>query len=215
MGLRTGIVVALAAWAGWLLVRGVVRRRIPWIGLAVIALPVVLLGWSERQWVVAERAFSAASRVVAPASPGVHCQRLGETFTYAGAELGHVEWDDDGVVTGPAMVSYETCGRLTAYWRGSAAEQAAAPLDQVIAVHVLSHESVHLAGEQVESVTECTAMQHDAEVAMRLGASEADARRLAERYATQVYPRMPSDYTSIQCRQDAVMDLTPGDGVWP
>ena len=35
-----------------------------------------------------------------------HCQRLGETFTYAGAELGQVDWDEDGVPTRPAMVSY-------------------------------------------------------------------------------------------------------------
>jgi hypothetical protein len=215
MGLRQVIVVALAAWAGWLLFRGIVRRKVPWIGLAVIAVPMIVFGVTERQWISAEHAFTAASRVVAPSAPGVHCQRLGETFTYAGAELGHVEWDEDGVTTAPALISYETCQRLTAYWRSNAAEKAAPPLEQVVAVHVLTHESVHLAGDHKEASTECTAMQRDTDVAQALGASPESARRLAETYAAQVYPRMPSGYTNANCVKDGSMDATPGDGIWP
>lgn len=215
MGLRQVLVVALAGWAGWLLFRGVVRRRVPWIGIGLLAVPLLLLGWSERQWVSAEQAFSAASRSVAPGSAGVHCQRLGETFTYAGAELGHVEFDVDGRPSGAAMVSYESCQRLAAFWKADDAAKLAAPLDQLVALHVLTHEAVHLTGVLDESDTECRAMQRDVLVAQALGASPGTARALAARYAAVVYPRMPTSYRSADCRTEGPLDETPNDGTWP
>jgi len=212
VGIRTAVVVGLAAWAGWLLVRGILNRRVPWIGLALIAVPLLLLGISERQWISAEHTYSAIARALAPGTEGVHCQRLGETFTYAGAELGHVEWDEDGRPIGAALVSYETCGRLAAYADGP---KDAPPLEQVIAVHVLTHESMHLAGRLVESDADCAAMQRDAWTAQQLGATAAQGQRLAETYAREVYPRMPDAYTDRACAPDAALDESPGDAVWP
>jgi hypothetical protein len=215
VGIRTLIVVGLAAWAGWLLVRGILHRAVPWIGLAIIAIPMLALGVTERQWISAEHEFSAIARALAPGTDGVHCQRLGETFTYAGAELGHVDWDEDGVPTGPAMVSYETCGQLADYWRSSPADKTSAPIEQVIAVHVLTHETMHLAGLLVESDADCAAMQRDAWVAVQLGATQAQGQALAERYWREVYPRMPDDYTDPACVAGDSLDRTPGDGQWP
>jgi hypothetical protein len=215
VGLRTVLVVALAGWAGWLLFRGLATRRVPWIGLALLAVPLVWLGVTERQWLSAEQAFTRAALVVAPESGGVHCQRFGETFTSAGADLGHVRWDATGAADGPAVLSYETCQRLRAYWQSTASEKADPPFDQVVAVHVLTHEAVHLAGEQVEARTECRALQRDSLVASSLGASPAAARTLAERYARLAYPRVTSSYRAPECREDGPWDETPGDGVWP
>ncbi|MFC6236712.1 hypothetical protein [Longivirga aurantiaca] len=215
MGIRTLVVVGLSAWAGWLLVRGILLRTVPWIGLGLIAVPLVVLGVTERQWVDAEHRFSAVARALAPGTDGVHCQRLGETFTYAGAELGHVDWDEDGVPTGPAMVSYETCGRLAAYRNSSGTERSDPPLDQVIAVHVLTHEAMHLAGRLREADAECAAMQRDAWVAQQLGATAAEGQALAETYWREVYPRMPDAYTDDACTADGDLDETPGDGQWP
>jgi hypothetical protein len=215
VGLRTFVVVGLAAWAGWLLVRGILRRRVPWVGLGLIAVPLVVLGISERQWISAERTFSAVARALAPSTDGVHCQRLGETFTYAGAELGHVDWDEDGVPTGPAMVSYETCGQLTEYWHASAADRATPTLEQVIAVHVLTHEAMHLAGRLDESDADCAAMQRDSWVAQQLGATDAQGQALATTYWREVYPRMPDVYADAACAPDGTLDESPGDGVWP
>ena len=212
MGIRTIVVVGLAAWAGWLLVRGILNRRVPWIGLALIAVPLLLLGWSERQWISAEHTYSAIARALAPGTEGVHCQRLGETFTYAGAELGHVDWDEDGRPLGAALISYETCGRLAAYAEG---DKDAPPLEQVIAVHVLTHESMHLAGRLVESDADCAAMQRDAWTAQQLGATAAQGRRLAQTYWREVYPRMPDAYTDRTCAAEDLLDESPGDGVWP
>ncbi|MGD9954971.1 MAG: PrgI family protein [Candidatus Nanopelagicales bacterium] len=212
MGIRTIVVVGLAAWAGWLLVRGILNRRVPWIGLALIAVPLLLLGWSERQWISAEHTYSAIARALAPGTEGVHCQRLGETFTYAGAELGHVDWDEDGRPLGAALISYETCGRLAAYADG---DKDTPPLEQVIAVHVLTHESMHLAGRLVESDADCAAMQRDAWTAQQLGATAAQGQRLAQTYWREVYPRMPDAYTDRACAAGEALDESPGDGVWP
>lgn len=215
MGIRTLVVVGLAAWAGWLLVRGILNRTVPRIGLALIALPLLVLGVTERQWISAEHQLSAIAHALAPGTDGVHCQRLGETFTYAGSELGHVDWDEGGIPTGPAMVSYETCGRLADYWRSSATDKASAPLDQVIAVHVLTHESMHLAGLLEEADADCAAMQYDAWVAVKLGATQAQGQALAERYWREVYPQMPDAYTDPDCIARGPLDRTPEDGEWP
>jgi hypothetical protein len=215
MGLRQVVVIALAGWCGWLLVRGLLRRKVPWIGLAVLLVPLLWLGVTERQWVSAEQAFSAAARAIAPAARGIHCQRLGETFTSASSELGSVQYDAGGHPADIAMLSYETCQHLSQWWRSSAQEKDSPSLDEVIAVHVLTHESVHLAGDTNEASTECRAMQLDARTAVRLGATPAQGVALAQRYWTEVYPRMPADYVTGGCRPDGPLDLTPDDGVWP
>lgn len=212
MGIRTVVVVGLAAWVGWLLVRGILRRRVPWIGLALIAVPLLLLGISERQWITAEHTYSSIARALAPGTDGVHCQRLGETFTYAGAELGHVDWDQDGRPTGAALISYETCGRLAAYADGP---KQSPPLEQVIAVHVLTHESMHLAGRLVESAADCAAMQRDAWTAQQLGATAQQGQQLAETYWRAVYPRMPDAYRSGECEPGGALDESPDDRSWP
>jgi len=214
VGIRTVVVVALAAWVGWLLVRGVIRRKMPWIGIAIVAVPLIALFWTERQWVSAEQRFSAVSHTIEPASPGVHCQRLGEAFTYAGSDLGHVFFED-GIPVGPAVIGYEACQNLTAYWRSNAAEKSHPPLDQVIAVHVLSHESEHLRGIIDESLADCKAMQRDATTAQQLGATPAQGLLLARMYWMEVYPDLAADYVTHDCRENGPLDRTPDDGVWP
>ena len=82
-------------------------------------------------------------------------------------------------------------------------------------MHVLTHESMHLSGIIQESIAECDAMQHDTKTAQELGASPAQARLVAEAYAEQVYPDMPTDYRDSNCAKDGSMDKTPHDGIWP
>ena len=105
MGIRTLVVIGLAAWAGWVLVRGIINRKVPWIGLAVLLVPLVWLLVTERQWIDAEHEFSAVARTIAPSSQGVHCQRWGEHLTYLGSDLGHVEFNEQGEPTGPAYLT--------------------------------------------------------------------------------------------------------------
>jgi len=84
----------------------------------------------------------------------------------------------------------------------------------LVGLHVLGHESVHLAGVVDEATADCLAMQLDALVAMQLGASPAFARRLARDYWAQYYPAQELEYRSPQCRDGGSLDLFRVDG-WP
>jgi electron transfer flavoprotein alpha subunit len=85
----------------------------------------------------------------------------------------------------------------------------------VVAVHVLTHEAMHVAGDRTEATTECRALQHDARTVVLLGGTTAQGRQLATRVATEVYPRMPDEYRTAECRPGGALDLTPDDASWP
>ncbi len=82
-------------------------------------------------------------------------------------------------------------------------------------MHTLAHESWHLAGEQSESVAECHALQTTAFVAERLGASPDEAEASARAVLYQLYPQMPSEYQSNDCRDGGPLDLRPQSSLWP
>ncbi len=84
----------------------------------------------------------------------------------------------------------------------------------LVALHVLVHESVHLAGVVDEATADCLAMQVDALAAMQLGASPGFARTLARDYWSQYYPAQELEYRSPQCRDGGSLDLFRTDG-WP
>ena len=91
------------------------------------------------------------------------------------------------------MIKRAQCGDLSAYLRS---DKTAPTLDQVIAVHILSHEARHMAGQTSEGVAECGAVQRDAQTAELLGADPDQALRLAQTYWREVYPRLSEDYLS-------------------
>jgi hypothetical protein len=124
---------------------------------------------------------------------------------------GHVWFDADGRPATQAFLSSSTCARVKQYEK----DPDAAGLDEVVAVHTVTHESEHLAGVRAEDVAECRALQQDREVMAALGARPDVARAQVLRYLTEVYPRLPQDYVSAQCAAGGALDLTPGDGRWP
>ena len=85
----------------------------------------------------------------------------------------------------------------------------------LVALHVLGHESIHLAGVVDEAAADCLAMQVDALVAMQLGATRAFARTLARDYWEQYYPAQEPGYRSPQCRDGGMLDLFRADSGWP
>jgi hypothetical protein len=88
-------------------------------------------------------------------------------------------------------------------------------VEQVMAVHTLTHEAMHLRGEWSESAAECESMQRDRATAVSLGATPTQADALARTYAVEVYPRMSAEYADARCREGGPWDRTPGDGLWP
>ncbi|WP_426595034.1 hypothetical protein ACPPVS_05540 [Cellulomonas sp. McL0617] len=139
-----------------------------------------------------EHRLTEAASQIAGEHVHVHCQTAGETWTDAGAELGFVRWGRDGVPERRTVIKYDPCADLRS-WLASDKQRPSE--DQVIAVHVLTHETMHMFGITNEAQAECAAMQRDARMAQALGATPAQAQALAHRYWLDVYPRMPDGYT--------------------
>lgn len=140
----------------------------------------------------------------------VHCQTLGQTFTDLSGDLGYVKYGPDGpehhttIMRGP-------CADLKHYYGG---DQARPSPQEIIAVHVLTHESMHMRGEEVEAIAECEAMQRDAETAQLLGATPAEGLKLARDYWIVDYPNMPDSYRSGECKLHGQLDEGLPDPPW-
>ena len=188
-------------------------RRQPFPVVSV-ALCVVLAGASA--WPVAvdaltERRLSAVGSQVAGVPMEVHCQSFGEASVEVSSHLGEVAYGPDGRPGRRAVLAWGQC-RLLRTWAGDRGHDAS--LEQVVAVHVLTHEAVHVAGHTDEARTECLAVQRDAATARLLGADDDVARALAVRYWHEVYPRVRPGYRSAACGPGGAMDEGSPDAPW-
>ena len=80
---------------------------------------------------------------------------------------------------------------------------------QIIAVHIVAHETMHINGITSEAVAECQAVQLNNQVAEALGATPAQARELQRRYYADVYPRQRGAYFSSECVEGGELDISP------
>jgi len=182
------------------------------LGLSVLGILVVVSGFFVwREWSLESRLTEAVQELVSDPEVEVNCQGFFREFRLDN-NLGEVGVDQEGNLSTRAELRGSVCSQLRS-WIGS--DKSNPTRDQVIAVHVLAHEAVHATGVRDEGRTECLAMQSDEELALLLGASPVQAVALADQYWTEVYPRMPGPYRPIECREDADLDESPGDGLWP
>jgi hypothetical protein len=188
------------------------RRPFPWISVTICALAgcAALAPWVLR--IQLEHRLSDAASAIVGKRVEVHCQTFGEEFVDVGAEFGYVAFGPTGVPERKTLIKREQCGHLSEYLRS---DKTYPTLDQVVAVHVLTHESIHMSGETGESITECQAVQRDAEMARLLGASDSGAHALARTYWETVYPYMPEGYRSDECGPDLALDMGLPDAPWP
>ncbi len=141
----------------------------------------------------------------------VHCQDLaGEAVDLSG-DLGSVQFNADGTAEHSTLIRREQCSALSSYRSKHGAHPSSA---QILAVHVLTHETMHMRGLRPESAAECAAVQRDAHMARLLGASVADAQSLAADYWRHDYPQLPDEYRSADCRSAGPLDEHLPDG-WP
>jgi hypothetical protein len=186
-------------------------RPFPWISIVLLA---VLSAGAAAPGVMRAREESRLQRAAGDLvghPVRVHCQSFGGTFMDAGADLGHVFFRSDGAPEPATTIKYEQCGFLSHYLNSG---KTAPSLDEVIAVHVLTHESMHLRGIRDEAQAECAAVQRDAHDAELLGASPAAALALARRYWSEIYPRMPDDYRATECRAGGTLDEHLSEPPW-
>jgi hypothetical protein len=150
-----------------------------------------------------EHRLNSAASVVAGVEVSVHCQGAGEAAVDIGPELGYVRFGADGVPERHALMKWKPCRDL-ASWLGS--DRRRPSRGQLIAVHVLTHEAMHMAGTTDEAITECKAMQRDAVMARELGADAEAAQALAVRYWREIYPAMPDAYRTSNCAPGGPLD---------
>lgn len=205
--------------AGALAGRWALRRRdtlgrpLPapvWSIALLVVLALVLAVPGARRRVEEARLASVAARL-AGHRVTVHCQTNAAALVDAGAELGFVPYDENGVPRPVTTLKRGPCQDLRSYLGGATAHPTS---DEVVAVHVLTHEAMHLRGETDEAVAECEAVQRDALTARMLGASARQARELAVRYWLTVYPDMPDDYRSRDCVPGGVLDEHLDSAPW-
>ena len=151
---------------------------------------------------------SVVAQISHKAQGHLRCERLSETWLDASQNAGEVYWDNPT----EANLKYTQCENLFAYITGDKTNPS---LDEVIAVHVLTHESVHVSGNRVEALTECAAMQKDSLTAQLLGATKTEGDRLSFTYYAMVYPNMPANYTSADCHTGGKLDTTPKGSIFP
>ena len=211
--------LAASVGAGYLAIRWLLNRydslgrtrSFPSIavgGLIVIALACLVPFFLR---VRLEGKLETASSAIVGAPVEVDCQAFGEAFVDAGMELGYVRFGPDGVPEPRTLIKRQQCRDLSDYIAGGHSDLVH---EQVVAVHTLTHEAIHMSGVTSEAETECVAMQRDAEMARLLGADPADAMSLARYYWDNVYPRMPSPYSSEDCRDNGPLDRDLPDAPW-
>lgn len=176
--------------------------------LAIVSAAALVPGVQRR---VEERRLGHAAAQLVGHPVSVHCQSTAAAMVDAGAELGFVPYDDDGIPRPTTTLKREPCKDLKRYLGGHRQDPS---YDEVVAVHVLTHESMHMRGETNEAPTECEAVQRDRTTAALLGATPAQARALAVRYWQTVYPNMPEGYFSSDCRPDGPLDEHLAGAPW-
>ena len=206
---------ALAAlWllARWLMVRGV-REHAPFPAISISSCVVlaVVATFPVVDRVTLEGRLSTAASALLGMHVEVDCQTLTGSALDMGRELGYVKWGPGGIPEHKTLIKHQQCNDLHTYLDSSKQHPSAA---EILAVHVLTHESMHMSGITSESIAECDAMQHDTTMAEDMGASPTAAHALAVTYWLTVYPDMPDGYTSGDCRPGGSLDLHLPDAPW-
>ena len=205
-----GVIAVAVRWART--APNVYGRRPPkpwWAGCSLAALCLASGTVAVRQH-LREAKLSEVASAVAGRPVKVNCQGYLGSFFDANVEAGYVHSRPDGRPESSTTLKADVCRSLSRYLR-SAGDPS---MDEVFAVHIVTHEAMHMAGLMDEAMAECAAVQRDAQVARLLGASPAQALSLAERYWIEGYPNLPDAYRTADCGPGGRLDERLADGPW-
>lgn len=179
----------------------------------LIALGLVLVGGAfayqaHRGRIEEQDRLGAIASALANRHVRVHCPGFIKRLTDVSAELGTVQFDDNGRPADFTNLSPKVCSELAHFTSRSVRDAAEG-------AQTLAHESMHLRGIRDEAVADCYGIQLMSYVAEHLGATPTAAQELADFYYRHVYPWKPEDYVSPDCRDGGALDLRPGDPLWP
>lgn len=208
---RLWIVVALVTGSAAAAVRHAMGHKHT-ILIPLLLVPALFLGWQEWAFRSDQGEFSAVATRIAGRDVSIECQRFTGALLDPTAEAGYVHFNTDGTPTDTGRLERDACNDLRDYLDS---DKSSPSIQQIVAVQVLTHESYHLSGILSEADTECQAVQRLDDVAQWLGASPEQARAAAERYYSEIYPRMPAAYQSRECVDKGGWDVLPDDPTWP
>ena len=191
---------------------GPVRPLAPILAaLAVPLLVVVALQQEQRQ---NEHRLAKVASEIAGRKVDVHCPGLLGRLADVSSNAGTVYFDEEGHPANFTDLDEETCSTLDRF-----AEGKTRPSDDrevARALHVLAHESSHLAGVRDEAAADCFGLQRTALAAEELGGTDpGEAERLARIALAERAVTAPPDYRSPECRNGGALDLDPTSSVWP
>jgi hypothetical protein len=175
--------------------------------LTVLALGAAVPGVRRHQQ---ETRLARVASVLVGAKVTVHCQSIGGALVDVSGDLGYVRYSADGVPEHSSRIKRDQCHDLRHY----VGHRHHPSQDDVVAVHVLTHEAMHMRGETSESTAECEAVQRDRQTATLLGASPSQAEELARLYWRTVYPSMPDGYRTADCAPGGPLDEHLATAPW-
>lgn len=178
------------------------RTPFPAISSALTLVLLLVVGGFEARWLYFEHQASQAVAEVSGNKKGtLHCQRLSEAFLDGDVvHSGHVMYDAPDV----AVVKYQECQTLFNWMQGNKKDFTA---DDIRALHVLTHETIHVGGNYDEASTECVAVNNDSKMAQILGASQQIGDGIAKVYFKTMWPYMPDNYKQPGCTLNATVPL--------
>jgi hypothetical protein len=181
--------------------------------LLVLAIPLLLIVAVQQEQRRNEHRLAGIASDIAGREVDVHCPGLLSRLADVSAHAGTVFFDERGRPADFTDLDEETCSELDRFSEGKTGQGAHAKVAR--ALHVLAHESSHLAGVRDEAAADCYGLQRTAFVAESLGADPAGARRLARLALAERAITAPADYRSSECHDGGALDLNRASAVWP
>ena len=181
--------------------------------LVILSVPLLAgMAFHHERRVNEERLGAIASQI-AERAVEVHCPGVLQRLVDVSPNAGSVYFDGDGRPANYTQLDGPTCSTLDDFAEG---DTGAGDVIRVArALHVLAHESFHLAGVRNEAEADCFGLQRTAFVARELGADRAEAQRLAYIALLERAQTAPADYRSPSCYDGGPLDLDPASSVWP
>jgi len=172
----------------------IMKKVFPVISVSLCAILLAITGFQEYKWQMVQVKGTEAVKAVSLNKDGyLQCQRFSEAFfDIHTTRLGSVS----SAHPNRAVVNYEECLEIQDWLAGN---KSSATPKQLQALHVLTHEAVHVSKEYNEAVTECTAVNRDHLTAKAMGGSKQFVQEMPQRYYTEFFPRMRSDYILAGC----------------
>ena len=181
--------------------------------LPVLVVPLLIIVAIQQDQRENEHRLATIASEIAGRNVDVHCPGLLARLVDVSAHAGTVYFDEQGRPASFTDLDGETCSELDRFAEGKT--DAGEDGKVARALHVLAHESTHLAGIRDEAAADCYGLQRTAFVAEKLGADPARAERLARLALAERAVTAPAEYRSAECHDGGALDLDPVSSAWP